>query len=136
MEVNEVSEIVVVMDNVPGGLYKISGVISSSGLNIESINSYAKDEKTAIFRIVTTDPETAKKMINKAGLALRSLEVNKAVVVKMIDRPGELTKLTEKLYKNHVDIETLYIIGKANGYTEVLLKTQMDHGKLAKMLGG
>jgi hypothetical protein len=136
MEINEINEIVLIVDNIPGSLYKISSAISSSGLNIEAINSYAKDAKTAVFRIITSDPETAKKIIGKAGLAWRSLDISKVLIVKMMDRPGELTKLTEKLYKNKVDIETLYIIDKANGYTEVVLKTQMDHGKLKKILGG
>ena len=136
MEINEINEIAVVVDNVPGSLYRISNAISSSGLNIESINSYARDAKTAVFRIITADPETAKKMIGKAGLSVRSLDISKVVVIRMMDRPGELTKLTEKLYKNKVDIETLYIIDKANGFTEVVLKTQMDHRKLIKILGG
>jgi len=136
MEIYEVNEMVAVVDNVPGTLYRISSVLSSSGLNIEAINAYVKDPKTAVFRIITADPETARKMIGKSGLTLKSLDVGKALVVKLMDRPGELMKLTEKMYKNSIDIETLYIIGRSGGYTEVAIRAAADHGKLSKLLGG
>jgi hypothetical protein len=136
MDVYEVNEIVIVLENVPGSLYRLSSALSTSGLNIESINAYAQDGKAAVFRLITTDPATAMKAINKSGVSVISKEVSKAYVVKMPDRPGELAKLTEKIYKNGLDLESVYIVDKTNGYTEIVVRTSGEPGKLRSLLKG
>jgi hypothetical protein len=136
MDVYEVNEIVLVLENVPGSLYKLSSVLSTSGLNIESINAYAQDEKTAVFRLITADPTTALKAIAKSGVPIVSKEISKAYVVKMTDRPGELAKLTEKIYKNGLDLESVYLVDRANGYTEIVVKSSKEPEKLRAILKG
>jgi hypothetical protein len=136
MDVYEVNEIVLVLENVPGSLYKLSSVLSTSGLNIESINAYAQDDKTAVFRLITADPSTALKAIGKAGVPIVSREISKAYVVKLIDRPGELAKITEKIYKNGLDLESIYLVDRANGYTEIVLKSSKEHERLRAILKG
>ncbi len=136
MDVYEVNEIVLVLENVPGSLYKLSSVLSTSGLNIESINAYAQDEKTAVFRLITADPITALKAIAKSGVSIVSKDVSKAYVVRMVDRPGELAKLTEKIYKNGLDLESVYLVDRANGFTEIIVKSSKEPGKLRAILKG
>ena len=47
---------------------------------------------------------------------------NELVVVKLPDRPGELSKLTDKLTKRGVDLEALYILSRQSNETHVALK--------------
>jgi hypothetical protein len=136
MDIYEINEMVIVLENVPGSLYRLSSALSVSGLNIESINAYAQDSKTAVIRLVTADPATALKAIAKSGVTVVSKEVSRAYVVKMPDRPGELAKLTEKIYKNGLDLESVYLVGRSGGYTEVVVRSSREPEKLRKILKG
>lgn len=111
-------EITVVAQNRIGMLASIAEALGARGVNIEAISAYATDNK-AIFRIITTDPDSAKH-------ALKDLQVDvfdsDVVIVDLINRPGELGKITRKLANAMIDLESVYIISKEKNYTTVAIK--------------
>ncbi len=128
-------EVTVVSKNEIGALESVASALGGSGINIETITAYAREPNEAVFRIVTTDSATARKILSRVP-HVKSVSESDIIVVKMPNRPGELAKITKKLSKNGVNLESAYILSKEKEYTEVALKpTDMDFEKAKKVLG-
>jgi len=126
-------EIVVKASNDVGSLAQISETLGSVGVNIEAISAYGVDGK-AIFRIITNDVATALKALSK----LPNVEMDEAdtIVYKMINRPGELGKITRKLANRGVNLESLYIVSRKQDFTEVAIRPALsDYDKAKDVLG-
>ena len=123
-------EIYVISKNEPGSLHTIVNALGLSGVNIEAIVAYARDEKTAIFRIITADPATTKRKISFLPNVF-SVGEEDVIVVILQNKAGELSKVTEKLTKAGVNLETVYIINKTNEFAEVAIKPYSAHLKKA-----
>lgn len=127
-------EITIVAKNEVGALAQVAEALGSVGVNIEAISAYGKDGD-AIFRIITPDPSTALKVVSKVPAVKKTAEAE-VIVVKMINRPGELGKITRKLANRGVDLESLYIVSRKNDFTEVAIKPADQHFQLAKEILG
>jgi len=126
-------EIVIVTDNEVGALAAVANALGSVGVNIEAISAYGTDNK-AIFRIITNDVATTTKSLSK----LPNLDIKEAdvIVYKMINRPGELGKITRKLANRGVNLESLYIVSRKNDFTEVAFRpAEKDLEKAREVLG-
>ncbi|MGC8899064.1 MAG: ACT domain-containing protein [Candidatus Micrarchaeia archaeon] len=128
-------EVIVVARNEIGTLESMAGALGASGINIETITAYAREPKEAVFRIITTDPATTKKILSRVP-HVKNVEESEIIVVKMPNRPGELAKITKKLAKNGVDLESVYILSKEKEYTEVALKPVNESFEKAKKVLG
>ena len=112
-------EITVIAKNDVGSLAVVSEALSSVGINIEAISAYGQDNK-AVFRVLTNDVNSAVKALSR----LPDIRVTESeiLVIQLQNRPGELGKITRKLANNMVNLESVYILGKSNDYTEVAIK--------------
>lgn len=124
-------EITVVVENKIGTLANIAEALGGAGVNIEAIAAYGQGIN-AVFRIVTKDPTSAKKVLDRLP-GIQQSTVSDILVVKMPNRPGELGKITRKLANRKVDLESVYILSKINhDFTEVAIKpveTQLSAAK-------
>jgi hypothetical protein len=117
-------EVLVLSDNKVGTLANVSEALGSVGVNIEAISAYEKDDK-AVFRIVTMDANSAVRVLSKIrGLSTTESDI---LVLRMMNRPGELGKITRKLSNRGVDLESLYIISKKEDFTEIAIKPSQEH---------
>jgi hypothetical protein len=126
-------ELTVSAKNAVGSLAAVSEALGGVGVNIEAISCYGIGEK-AIFRILTADVTTAVKSLSK----IPDVEIKESdiLVLKMINRPGELGKITRKLANRGVNLESLYIVSRRDDYTEVALKPSAeDVDKAREILG-
>jgi len=124
-------EITVVVDNRIGTLANIAEALGGAGVNIEAVSAYGQGIN-AVFRFVTKDPTSAKRVLDKVP-GIRETAISDILVVKMANRPGELGKITRKLSNRKVDLESVYILGKiSNDFTEVAIKPVETHLALAK----
>lgn len=114
------------MQNKPGELAKICEVLGSNGVNIKAIASERQHSRPQI-RIVTDDEATTKSSLKKVGV---SFELKNVLTVSLSDRPGELGKMARRLAKAMVNVDSIYIISKENGMTEMALT--VDNLKKAK----
>lgn len=124
-------ELTIIARNNVGSLAEVTEALGSVGVNIEAISAYGQDNH-AIFRMITYDVTSAKKALSK----FTDLKISEAdtLVVKLINRPGELGKVTRKLAKNGINLESLYIVSKKQDYTEVALKPVPEDVEKAKSL--
>jgi len=112
-------EIMIIASNDIGSLAAVAEALGSVGVNIEAVSAYGLDCK-AVFSIITNYVASALKAISK--LPNVTIKESDTIVYKMINRPGELGKITRKLANRGVNLESLYIVSRKQDFTEVALK--------------
>lgn len=110
-----VKEFDVYVQNKPGELARVCEMLGSHGVNIRAIASERNHEKPMI-KIVTDDETTAKSAFLRSGVAY---DLRDVISVHMQDRPGELGKTARKLAKAMINVDSVYILGKNGGSTEI-----------------
>ena len=126
-------EITVVAKNDGGALASIAEAVGGIGVNIEAISAYGIDGK-AVFRIITNDVVSTIKAVSKIpGVQVHEAET---IIFKMMNRPGELGKITRKLANRGVNLESLYIVSRKQDFTEVAIRPmEKDMAKAKDALG-
>lgn len=118
----------VYVQNRPGELAKVCELLGKQGVNIRAIASERGGEK-ALIRVVTDDEVTTKSALSRHGIAFGQRDV---ISVRMLDRPGELGKMAQKLARGMVNVDAVYILGKDGGTTEIAFT--VDNPKKANVL--
>lgn len=122
-------EITIVAKNEVGSLALLAEALGNVGVNIEAISAY-ESENRAVFRVLTNDSTTTMKAIARVP-SMRATESD-ILILKLPNKPGELGKITRKLANKDVNLESLYIVGKANDYTDVALRPAKNDFEKAK----
>ncbi len=126
-------EITIMVNNDVGSLATIAESLGSVGVNIEAISAYGTNNK-AIFRVLTNDPQTTVKVLSKIPEVM--IKEADTIVYKMINRPGELGKITRKLANRGVNLESLYIVSRKQDFTEIAIRPiESDMEKAKDALG-
>jgi len=123
-------EFKVYLSNQPGELARVTEALASRAVNIKAIASEGGCERP-FLRIVTNDVTTAKKALSSAGF---DYDQNGILSVEMMDRPGELAKVAKRLARAQVNVESIYLLGKKDGRTELAVVVD-DEKKAKKALG-
>ena len=118
----------IVADDKVGLLADISYILSKSKINIESINVDVVAGK-AIITLTMSDADKGKKTLEAAGYKVEEMN---AVIVKLSDEPGELSKITQMLSKEGININNVLMISK-DGKSTVLSIT-VDKPKKAMLV--
>lgn len=114
----------------PGELAKLSIALGEKGVNISSIASVvASNPATVAF--VTNQVKEASAALEGLGL---DFEVVDLLTISLSDNVGELGMIAEQLANAHINVESVYVLGKCDGHTEVGLTT--DNDEQAKELLG
>jgi len=120
--------ITIVADDKVGLLADISYILSKSKINIDSINVDVVAGK-AIITLSLSDSEKGKSVLEASGYKVG--EVN-AVIIKLPDKPGELSKITSMLSKEGINIENVHMLSKDGKST--VLSLMVDKPKRAAAL--
>jgi len=100
-----------------GELARVTEALSNGAVNIRAIASEAKHENS-FLRVVTSDVTTTEKALSLAGL---KFELNDILALDLLDRPGELAKVSKRLARAGINVHSIYILGSKNGRTEIAL---------------
>ncbi len=112
----------------PGELARVTEALSTAAVNIRAIASESKKD-AAFLRIVTQDVATTEKALTNAGM---KYELNEILNLELLDRPGELAKVSRRLARASIDVHSIYILGSKNGRTEIaLVVDDMEKAKIA-----
>ncbi len=111
----------------PGELAKVCELLGNNGVNIKAIAS-ERSAKRPMVKIVTDDEVTAKAALSRVpGI---SFDLKDVIVVRLLDKPGELAKITKRLAKAAINVDSIYLLGKTEGTTEMVLT--VDNPKKAE----
>jgi len=99
----------------PGELAKVCEMLGGHGVNIKAVAS-ERSANRPMIKVVTDDEATTKSALLRSGIAY---DIKDVIAVKMPDRPGELGKVARKLARAMVNVDSIYILNKENGMTEI-----------------
>jgi len=127
-------EVTIIARNEVGALAAVAEALGGVGVNIEAISAYGRDGD-AIFRVITNDYTTATKSVSKIP-GVKGIQEADVIIMKLINRPGELGKITRKLANRGVNLESLYIVSRKQDFTEIAVKPEAKQFSLAKEVLG
>ena len=116
---------VVVADKV-GVLAELSYLLGKAHVNIEAISAEVQGGKSVI-NLVVSDERKAEAILKSNGYHVLAGEM---LVVKVKDAPGALSDISKKLQKARINIESIYLLTRGDGYS--LDALMVDKPKKAK----
>ncbi|MCX6772039.1 MAG: ACT domain-containing protein [Candidatus Micrarchaeota archaeon] len=116
---------VVVADKV-GVLAELSYLLGKARVNIEAISAEVQGGKSVIS-LVVSDEKKAEMILKSNGYHVLAGEI---LVVKVKDAPGALSEISKKLQRAKINIESIYLLTRGEGYS--LDALMVDKPKKAK----
>ena len=95
------------VQNKPGEVARLTEVLAKNAVNVRGISTDLGGPKS-IIRVITDDEVSARSILKANGIENQERDV---LVISMSDKPGELAKMTRKLAKAGINIESLFILG-------------------------
>ena len=99
----------------PSALAGIAETLAQNGVNIRGISSERVGEQIVVKVITDDEATTRSTLVNKKA----NFSEREALSVVIHDRPGEIAKLARRLARRMVMVETIYMLTREGGMTEV-----------------
>ena len=99
-----VKQISIFVENKMGRLLAISEVLAKNDIDISAL-SLADTEDYGVLRLIVSDPNKAKAVLNESGVICK---INDVLAVAIDDRPGGFNDALKILSKNGVDVKYMY----------------------------
>ncbi len=123
-------QLTVPVDNTPGKLARVSGVLTREKINVRAITISSFGER-GFFNILVDDPRLAQKALAKAGIEASLKEI---IAVLIEDRPGGMDKLAQLLGAEGINIENAYGFVLESSKTAVFVVHVSELEKTQKIL--
>lgn len=92
----------------PGEVARVAEILAKNAVNIRGISTDLGSTKPVIH-VITDDEASARRVLKSNGIEFVEREV---LVLSMSDKPGELAKITRKLAKAGINVESMFILGQ------------------------
>jgi hypothetical protein len=112
----------------PGEIARLTEVLAKNAVNIRGISTDL-GKSLPVMHVITDDEASARRVLKAGGFDFLERDV---LVISMSDKPGELAKITKKLAKAGVNIESMFILGPK--VSEVQVAFGVDQRKRAQDL--
>ncbi|MEN2985232.1 MAG: ACT domain-containing protein [Thermodesulfovibrionaceae bacterium] len=117
----KIKQVSVFLENKRGRLYEALSAIAKEGINIRAL-SIADTSEFGILRIIVTDPDKAKEILEKNEFTVKLTNV---VAIAVKDKPGGLAEALKYLYDANINIEYVYaFVEKSGEKAVVVLRTE------------
>ena len=104
-------------ENKPGHVVAPCRLLAQAGIDIRAL-SLADTQRFGILRMIVSDWQRAKALLEEAGSAVKVTEV---VAVEVPDRPGGLAEVLELFVGTDINIEYMYAFPFLRGERAVLI---------------
>ena len=107
-------EITIIVPNKIGALADIAEALGNNGINIESIAGQGFQNQ-GVIRIITNDEKSALHTLTKMPAVKEGeyeIKIGDVMLITMSDKPGELAKLTRKIARAGINLESVYELKK------------------------
>ena len=105
------------LEHRPGQLASLSKSLGEAEVNIRALSGMVCDGK-GILKLITSDERSTRGKLEELGIPFEEQEI---LTVTMPDRPGQLGDFAEMLGEADVNIETIFVIDTASGFTELAI---------------
>ncbi len=117
----KIKQISVFLENKRGRLYEALKALAEEKINIRAL-SIADTSEFGILRLIVTDPEKAKEVLEKNEFTVKLTNV---VAIAVKDKPGGLAEALKYLYDANINIEYIYaFVEKSGEKAVVVLRTE------------
>ncbi len=99
----------------PGEIARLAEVLAKNAVNIRGISTDL-GKSLPVVHVITDDEASARRVLKSGGFDFVESEV---IVISMSDKPGELSKITKKLAKAGINIESMFILGPKTSDVQV-----------------
>ncbi len=113
----KIQQIAIFMENKPGHLRTICGVLAEAGVNIVTL-SLADTQQYGILRLLTNNTEKARSALTQAGFVVNTTEV---LAVEVDDKPGGLLRILDIISEGEINIEYMYAFTFHNAENAVMV---------------
>lgn len=113
----KVEQISVFLENRPGGLEQVTGILKEAGINIRTL-TLADTSDFGILRMIVNDVEKAVGVLKEQGLRVSRTIV---VAVEVPDRPGGLHGILQVVAQEGINVEYLYAFVERSGENAVMI---------------
>ena len=127
-----VTEFRVILEDAPGTLARLGGVLGDARVNIEAIQGISL-ERTGIVQFVPSDPAKAAYALDTAGIAYTKREV---LIVRVLDEPGMLGDVALVMSTAGINIDSVYVTTRGHivlGVDDLAGATQVAGGMAVMM---
>jgi hypothetical protein len=99
------TEFKVILNDAPGSLARLGGVLGDAGVNIEAILGHSRDGK-GFVHFIPRDAAMAAHALEAAGIAYTQRDV---LIVRVLDEPGTLGDVALVMSKANINIDSVYL---------------------------
>ncbi|MGO9178207.1 MAG: ACT domain-containing protein [Candidatus Limnocylindrales bacterium] len=118
------------LENRPGELAHVTRALAMRGINIETIAGSGAGDK--MCAMLTTDDNTmTREVLHSMGIPFVEGD---SLFVEVVDRPGGIAELTEKLSRAGVNITGILMVGRRASSVQLALKVD-DEVRAREVLG-
>ena len=100
------SEFKVILEDMPGTLARLCGVLGDAGVSIEANQGMSREGRESIVQFVPRDQDKAAHALDAAGIAYSKREV---LIVKLLDEPSTLGDVALIMSKAGINIDSVYV---------------------------
>jgi len=99
-----VKQVSVFVENQPGALYGLTGVLSQHKIDMRAL-CVAESSEFGILRLIVNDPDKAAKVLADAGYVHN---ITPVLAVAIPDRPGGLNHVLQVLLNEKINVDYMY----------------------------
>lgn len=111
------TEFTITLEHRPGKLAFLSKALGEAEVNIRSLAGMVCDGKGKL-KFITSDETATRDKLTEIEADFEEREV---LTITMADRPGALGDFAQVLYEANVNIDTIYVLDTAGGFTELAI---------------
>lgn len=108
-------EFSVKLANKPGELARVTEALQKETINVRTISTEPKAE---VVRLVASDPEKCRDCLKRANIEFSERNL---LVAKLVDKPGEIARISGELAKQGVNIDGAYMLDKDSTHVHIAL---------------
>lgn len=120
----------VIVSNRPGELARVVNALARQGVSLKAVAATAHSNQVTVH-LVGHDVESTRSGLQTAGIPF---EEHEAITVLLEDKAGELAKVLGTLADAGVNLNAIYLAGRADDLVEIVLVAD-DTKKAKKILG-
>ncbi len=118
----KIKQLSVFMENRVGELNKVTSILSQKGINMRAF-SVAEGAEFGILRLIVSDPEAVRAILQEAGFAVNTTEV---IGIQLPNVAGALSSVMEYLAAEDVFIQYMYAFSEGELASVVIRPTDIE----------
>ncbi len=119
----------VFVENKPGELARLTEALARTAINIRGLAT-EKHGPRPVVKLITDDELSTRVTLERGGFEFEEFE---ALVLELIDRPGEIAKVARRAAKAALNIDSVFLLGRPQAASMALVT---DNPKKAKEVFG